>query len=234
DDEADPISETPLILPPNGIVVLAAEPDTVRAVFGEVPGLFQPEDFPGLNNTEDTVVLQAEVEGGVLTVDLVAYSDDWHRPELRETDGIALERIAPDGPSSDAANWSSSLDGLGGTPGAANSVFVDPEAPPPGEPGLAIDSPFAPDEGQSARIAYTLDTDAALVRVRIFDGAGRPVRTLEAGDLTGRTGFLDWDGRDDGGRRLRVGIYVVLLEALDAQGGTSEAYKDVAVLARRF
>ncbi|MEL7363241.1 MAG: lamin tail domain-containing protein, partial [Bacteroidota bacterium] len=234
DGDADPISETPLILPPNGLVVLASVPDTVRSVFGEVAGLFEPDDVPGLNNTEDTVVLQAEVEGGVLTIDQVTYSDDWHRPELRETDGIALERIAPDGRSNDAANWSSSLDARGGTPGASNSVFVDPEAPPPGDAGLVIDSPFAPDEGQSSRIAYTLEADAAVVRVRLYDGAGRRVRTLESGDLTGRTGFLDWDGRDDAGRQLRVGIYVVLLEALDAQGGTAEAYKEVVVLARRF
>ncbi|MEM6784143.1 MAG: lamin tail domain-containing protein [Bacteroidota bacterium] len=237
-DDGDPdaplISETPLILPPDGLLVLAEDPDSVRTVFGEIPNLFAAEDFPGLNNSEDAVVLSTRIDGQAVTIDSVAYSDDWHRPELRETDGIALERIAVDGPSSEASTWSSSLAPAGGTPGLVNSVFVDPEAPPPGEAGLVIDSPFAPDEGQSARIAYLLEADAALVRVRLFDGAGRQVRTLESGDLSGRTGFLDWDGRDDAGRQLRVGIYVVLLEALDAQGGTAEAYKEVVVLARRF
>ncbi|MEL6703751.1 MAG: lamin tail domain-containing protein [Bacteroidota bacterium] len=234
DPDASPISDTPLLLAPDGLLVLAQAPDSVRAVFGDVPNLFAADDFPGLNNTEDAVVLSTRIDGRAVTIDSVAYSNEWHRPELRETDGVALERIAGDGPPSEASNWSSSLAASGGTPGLVNSVFVDPQAPPPGDAGLTIDSPFAPDEGQSARIAFTLESDAALVRVRVFDGAGRLVRSLESGDLVGRSGFLDWNGRDDAGRQLRVGIYVVLLEALDAQGGSTEAYKDVAVLARRF
>ena len=68
-----------------------------------------------------------------------------------------------------------------------NTAFVV-DGEPPGSPGLEIDSPFDPDAGQSAAIRYTLGTDAALVRVRIFDGAGRLVRQLEDGNLSGPAG----------------------------------------------
>ena len=184
-----------------------------------------------LTNTEDTIRL---LRGDGVLVDSVAYSDGWHRPELDDATGVALERIGPDGASSDASTWTSSLDPSGGTPGRPNSVFLLPgEAPP--EPGLTIaPSPFNADVG--TQISYTLEADAALVRARIFDGAGRLVRTLEDAALGGnaRTGALTWQGRNDDGRPLRIGIYVVFLEALDLNGGRTEAYKGVVVLARNL
>ena len=184
-----------------------------------------------LTNTEDTIRL---LRGDGVLVDSVAYSDDWHRPELDDASGVALERISPEGPSSEAGNWTSSLDPAGGTPGQPNSVFLLPGDTPP-EPGLAISpSPFNAEIG--TQISYTLAADAALVRVRIFDGAGRLVRTLEDAALGGstQTGTLTWQGRDDDGQPLRIGIYIVFLEALDLNGGRTEAYKEVVVLARNL
>jgi hypothetical protein len=182
-----------------------------------------------LTNSEDTIRL---LRGDGVLVDSVAYADDWHRPELDDATGIALERITPEGGGSGASNWTSSLDPSGGTPGRPNSVFLMPgEAPP--APGLTISpSPFNASIG--TQISYTLEADAALVRARIFDGAGRLVRTLEDATLAGnaQAGTLTWQGRDDDGRPLRIGIYIVLLEALDLNGAKTEAYKEVVVLAR--
>jgi hypothetical protein len=45
--------------------------------------------------------------------------------------------------------------------------------------------------------------------VRIHDLGGRAVRTIELG--TGAGGILTWDGRDDDGRRLPAGLYLVRL-----------------------
>ncbi len=185
-----------------------------------------------LTNTEDTIrLLRAD---GVL-VDSVAYSDDWHRPELDDATGVSLERILPTGPSNSADNWTSSTDPSGGTPGRQNSAF-NVAGTPPDTPGLSVEpSPFNPTEGDgNTQILYTLGSDAALVRVRIFDAAGRIVRTLEEANLSGRTGSLLWNGRDDNGQPLRIGIYIVFLEALDLNGGRTEAYKNVVVLARNL
>ncbi|NNF57297.1 MAG: hypothetical protein HKN04_03565 [Rhodothermaceae bacterium] len=229
-DETDALSATPLIIPPDSFIVLVADRDSFLVTFPEAPGpIVEASDFPGLNNDGDTLLL---LYNGT-AVDSVAYDPDWHRVELEDATGIALERIDPAGPPSDATNWTSSLDPTGGTPGRTNTVFVA-GGEPPGQPGLTIDSPFDPDNGQSTAIRYTLETDAAVVRVRIFDGAGRLVRRLEDGNLSGPSGALLWDGRDENGRRLRIGIYVVLLEAVNVEGGTSEAHRDVVVLARSF
>jgi hypothetical protein len=43
-----------------------------------------------------------------------------------------------------------------------------------------------------------------------------------------------WDGRDDGGRKARIGPYVVLLEALNDPGGIISIAKGLVVLAARL
>ena len=225
-----PLVAAPTPLLPGEYLAVVADAAAFRARFPNAERFVQADRFPSLGNREDAVVLRAA--GSV--VDSVFYSADWQRPELDDATGVALEKIAPDGPSTDAQSWTSSLDPAGGTPGARNSVFLPPgEAP--ATPGLSADpSPF--DASVGTQISYTLDADAALVRLRIFDGAGRLVRTLEDAALGGnaRTGNMTWQGRDDENRPLRVGIYVLLLEALDLEGGRTEVYKEVVVLGRRL
>lgn len=230
DSEGTTASETPAIIPSNGYVVLVANRDSFSVVFPDIQApIFEARSFPGLNNEGDALTLFLE---GVV-IDSVYYQPEWHRVELEDAKGISLERVDPQNPATDPTNWSSSLDPRGGTPGAENTAFVV-ESEAPRSPGLEIDSPFDPDAGQSTAIRYTLNTDTGLIRVRIFDGAGRLVRQLEDGNLSGPTGTLLWDGRGDDGRQLRIGIYIVLLEAVNVEGATNEAHRGVAVLARQF
>ncbi len=168
-------------------------------------------------------------------IDDVSYAPSWHAPALRETRGTALERIDPTSLSNDAMNWTSSVSVDGGTPGAANSVFLRLDARR-ASPGITIaPSPFSPDgDGfeDTVGIQYRLKEPAGLIRVRIFDATGRLVRTLTNSQLSGNTGTLIWDGFDDHRHDLRIGIYVILLEAISSDRGISEAYKRPVVLAR--
>ena len=70
--------------------------------------------------------------------------------------------------------------------------------------------------------------------MRIYDAAGRLVRTLTEGTLAGKTGTLRWDGLGEAREPLRTGIYIILFEALDVEGRRSDVFKDVVVLGRRF
>lgn len=181
-----------------------------------------------LVNAGDTIRL---LRGDGVLVDSVTYDPSWHRPEILDAVGIALERVSPEGPSWERQNWSSSLHLSGGTPGERNSLFIrDGEAPT--SAGVFPDSPFAPDRGEYSNIRYTLHSDAGLVRVRIFDAAGRVVRHLEDALLTGRQGQLLWDGRADDRRALRIGIYIILLEAVNVEAGTTERHRAAVVVAR--
>src|SRR5690606_14552999 len=148
--EAPTVADVPTLVLPDSLVVLVADRDSFRAAFPDAPGLVvEARGFPSLNNGGDLVVVA--FDGAA--IDSVAFDPDWHRVELEDATGIALERIDPAGRANDGTNWSSCLDPAGGTPGRPNSVFVASGAPP-GEPGLVIDSPFDPDAGQSAAIRF--------------------------------------------------------------------------------
>ncbi|HEX8384781.1 MAG TPA: FlgD immunoglobulin-like domain containing protein, partial [Rubricoccaceae bacterium] len=223
---ADPISDDPALVLPGAFVVVVRDGDAFAAQFPGVPFV----EFSGLSLTNSGEALVLRSVGAV--ADSVFFDPEWQRVELDDATGIALERRDPAGPSNARSNWSSSLDPSGGTPGRANSLSIAAPAVPRGD-AITVTSPFAPDDGEAARITYTLDAPAALVRVRVFDGGGRLVREVEDGRLSGPTGTVEWDGTGDDRRRLRAGIYVVLLEAVDAEGGTTEAHRAAIVLARR-
>ena len=210
---------------PGAYLALVRDPAVFRAAFPDA-AFADVGGAVGLANTGESVVLRS----GAVLLDSVFYDPAWHRPELDDATGIALERRDPAGPSNAASNWSSSLSERGGTPSAENSVGLG--TAPVDRGGVVVTSPFAPDRGEAAEITYTLGTEAALVRARVFDGGGRFVRELEPGRLSGTTATLVWDGRDDARRPLRAGIYVVLVEAVDVAGGTAEAHKAAVVLAR--
>ncbi len=226
DDDGDPLVRDAGVLLPGEYLALARDADGFRLTFPDAPFL-EAGSVISLSNSGEPLVLRA---GGTV-LDSVFYDPDWHRVELEDATGLSLERRDPAGGSNDPANWSSSLAELGGTPSAPNSLSIS-GTPVERGTALTITSPFAPTRGEAAEITYTLSSEAGLVRARIYDGGGRLVRQLDAGRLSAQTATLVWDGTGDDRRPQRAGIYVVLVEAVDAQGGTTDALRGAVVLAR--
>ena len=73
---------------------------------------------------------------------------------------------------------------------------------------LSFSSPYPNPARQSATMAFTLP-QAALVQVDAFDIQGRHVRTIASGQRDAGRGELNWDLRDDSGRTLEAGEYLV-------------------------
>jgi hypothetical protein len=170
-------------------------------------------------------------------LDRLTYDPAMHHPSLRITRGRSLERRDLADSAKDTANWASSHDQSGGTPGAPNSVSLDRSPDPDQAPiGIVINPRvFAPESASrenEVEIRYRLRVDASTVRARIYDSRGRLVRTLEPGLFTGPSGVLRWDGYSNDRQPLRVGRYIVLLDAVDLAGGTVERYRDSVVLGR--
>ena len=63
---------------------------------------------------------------------------------------------------------------------------------------------------------------------------GRLVRNLINNQVSGAEGTIIFNGYDDGGQRLRIGIYIVYLEAVDGSGGTVDAAKATVVIATKL
>lgn len=83
-------------------------------------------------------------------------------------------------------------------------------------------------------IHYELPSSAATIRIRIYDSAGRLVRSLAENEPSGSRGDLIWDGFDNSRKRARIGIYFILLEALDGNGGAIRASKSAVVVAAKM
>jgi hypothetical protein len=91
-------------------------------------------------------------------------------------------------------------------------VEVDPVAG--GEAGFSL-APVAPNPSSGdALVRFTLDA-ASDVDLRVVSANGRLVRRLASGRRDAGNHTVAWDGRDDGGRRVAAGAYVVQLEAGD-------------------
>ncbi len=204
-------------LEPGTYLVATGDPDGVLARYALDPASLVGvgSGFPTLNNNGDLVRLSDPL-GGV--IDSVRYAGDW-----LTLHGRSLERIAAGEPSSARSNWFVSTASAGATPGAPNTV-----AGVPAETVRIAASP-SPFQGETD-LRYALPRVPAWVTLSVYDHRGRRVRRLLDGQPSGSEGAVAWDGRDDSGRRLPPGIYVVKLEALAVRGGAVEA-KGVVVYA---
>jgi len=98
----------------------------------------------------------------------------------------------------DAQNRALAVAGVGGTPATPARTALR----------LAFPNPF----DRSTNVVLSLK-QAGPASVRVYDVAGRAVRTLLAGVQPAGERLLAWDGRDDGGAQLSAGVYLLRLDA---------------------
>ena len=191
----------------------------------------QMASFPSYANAGGTAILMGK--DGTM-VDAMYFSEKMHYPLLKVTKGVSLERVAFDQPSMDANNWHSAAEHVHfGTPGYENSMMQTPE---PSEDVITI-SPdvFSPDgDGydDACFINYHFDEAGYTMNVYIFNVAGQQIRHLAKGELVGQEGSLLWNGLDDNGNRVPIGVYVVVTEVFNFDGKVKK-FKNAAVVGTR-
>jgi hypothetical protein len=228
--EPHTLCDTSLVLAPGCYAVIAAgtEAEFRQAFPGVIaPVLFPIGGLPSLNNAQDVVRLS---DPAGTTVDSVFYDSDWGGGE-----GISLERINPHLGSNDPLNWSWCVNPRGATPGWRNSIFT-PVVPT--ESSLtASPNPFSPDgdgHQEVTVISYHLPSAAARMNLLLFDVRGRRVRTLVDQERCTSSGEVIWDGRSDSAELLKMGVYIIFMEALDDRQGLVCREKKTVVLAGRL
>jgi CHU_C Type IX secretion signal domain len=166
-----------------------------------------------------------------MVIDEVAYSANWQFKLITNAEGVAIERIDPDGPSQDRANWHSAASTSGyGTPTSVNSQYLPSQQQ--ASSFRVTPQVFSPDnDGRDdfARIEYKLGETGFMANVTIFDAAGHAVRYLAKNALLATAGQWVWDGLDEMGAKVPIGIYVVFSELFKLDG-RKKVYKTCVVV----
>lgn len=186
-----------------------------------------------LNNDEDEIVIY-DLNGDLQ--DSMKYSDKWHNPNISNSKGTSLEKINTNLISKDRNNWSSSTNILGGTPSKINSVFKDEMEIIQNKVEI-LPNPFSPnDDGfeDNTLIKISSEFNTAFLRIRIFDKNGRIRKNLINNKAITNHYEVIWDGKDDEGKTLHTGIYIVFVELIDDSNGVTKSYKVPVVIAKKI
>lgn len=188
------------------------------------------ESLPGMSDGEGSI---AVVTSDLTTmVDRFEYTDDLHLAVLDDDEGVSLERISFDKPTSDDDNWQSAAATAGyATPGHENSQYGRPQ--PSGEISLEpkVFSPNQDGYRDVLNIVYNFKNANNILSISIWSPEGYEVRKLQESVNVSQTGFFTWDGTNANGQLQNSGIYIVVLEYFN-QNGDSEVMKETCVLSR--
>ncbi len=217
-----------IILDSSSYMVLAAD-STIFEYFipEESKVLVWNSSYPSLNNAGDSLVL-FDAQGNI--IDRVDYRANWGNG----SSVLSLERVSALSESNDPLNWATSLDASGSSPGQENSRALPASSY---EQNLMViePNPFSPNgDGRDDLVAirYHLDEADSRLDIKIFDVRGRQVRFLCNNVSAGFRGEVLWDGKNDSGRELPTGMYVVYLEALGQGGNRIQSGRRVVAIAR--
>jgi hypothetical protein len=227
------VTAAPAALPPGGLHVVGGD-SSVFFISGLSPErcMVAGRSGLGLNNEGDTVLLFG---ADSVLIDSVVYSAGWHSANVPDPTGRSLERYHPLLAGTDPRNWGTCVDPGGSTPGRVNSIVLS--AMPSDAMLVCAPDPFSPDgDGYEdvTVLRYRMPLRSALIRIRVFDIRGICVRELVNATPAGMTGEVVWDGAGENRVPLRIGIYIVYLEAIDGEGGRVVTAKCAVVLARRL
>jgi len=227
------LSDSFIILPPEKYFVLSSD----SAIFNNYSWLKSETVLKiagSLTLSNDGALLVLKDFYGT-TLDSLSYSPGWHSKSVVITKNRSLERVNPHIDASSRSNWNSCAAAEGATPGRRNSIFAQNLS---SEKRVTINpNPFSPDgDGfeDFGIINFDLTQPLSQVRIKVFDSSGRLVRSLAENRLASSNNSVIFDGMDESGQPLRIGIYILLIETAAEDSGNVTGIKIPVVIARKL
>lgn len=229
-NNADIITELNYLLFPGEYLALGKNTSTLVQYYpaATTDRLWDVEGIADFSSSDDVFLLTPANEES----DHFSYTSDLQYPLLNSDDGVSLERIAFNRPTSDNTNWHSAAESAGfATPGYINSQS---ELAMGTEDQFTVETEiFSPDNDGNQDVAvfsWNLSEQGYAGDIKIYDSEGRFVRHLMKGELLGAEGSISWDGLNDEKQKASIGIYVIYFEAF-TPGGATVKHKKSCVLA---
>ncbi len=225
----------PYILAPGQLVALTSDVNILQAQYPtstDPTALLAVASFPALDNNAGSIYLY---DPRFVELDHYDYNKSQHISLLSNQVGVSLERIRAVGPSA-ASNFHSAAGAVGyATPGRPNSQTQD--AAGNGQEWTVQPELFTPDDdGQNdlTTLNYQLDQTGYVASVTVYDALGQLTRRLLRNESLPTTGFVQWDGTDERGRKAAVGYYIFHIELFRPNGGERNEYKRTVVVGARL
>jgi hypothetical protein len=187
--------------------------------------IFELSSLPALNNDVGSIAL---IWPNGTVIDEFTYSEKMHDQLLTNVDGVSLERINPD-----ISQWHSAAQDIGwATPGLPNSQFLQ-SSTTTSEFHLQEKKLTPNEDGNKdfAMISYQLDKSGYKATINIYDASGALVKILANNFFLGTQGEFQWNGTDDSGNILPVGIYILYAEYFHDSAAVKH-WKESVVLER--
>lgn len=214
------VSDTPLRLDKQQYVCVSKDMKSIHRVydFSGESVYSQPAKLPQFSNTGGTVVLLYKSER---VIDEFPYSPGLHAVSSKNQQGVSLERKSVLNPTDEPANWTSSFDQKGATPGFENSFKNTGADAEQGEYKFRSDQkyfrPASQGYEQHWHLLYNLQDIPHKITIEIYSVNGVQVRALLRNKEIAGSGEVLWDGKDDNGSILPIAPYVVYLQYFDAK-----------------
>lgn len=228
------ISEEHLIISPGKLLAFSPNPEELQMLYPEsfnINNIKKLSGLPNFNNDRGIVIIRNEQ---LKTIDSLNYSAGMHFSLLADLNGVSLERISPSSNTNDPLNWTSAAEIVGfATPGSLNSQFF--KLTTSGQVNLEPEL-FTPDNDgyhDQLHINYKLIPGGWMGNIKIYSDKGIEIRRLINNDWLGSEGSKAWDGTNNEGEKVPVGIYIVYFEVFNAQG-QKQLFKQPCVLGSKL
>lgn len=215
---------------PHDYVVLTKDAASVMTHYHvQYPSKVLECNLPTYPNSGGSVILSTADSH---IVDRFDYLPSMHSRLLRDKAGVSLERRSFERPTNEASNWFSAASTAGyGTPGYANSQSTEYLAE---ATAFTFSSTLLSPDGDGYQdeleITYQLDDGDLSARIDIYNARGQHVRRLLNNGLLGTHGTLLWDGRDEKGKVLPQGQYLIQITLYNLEGRQQTIKNAIALL----
>jgi hypothetical protein len=225
------ISATDFILAPSSYIAFTSDPSIVLSQYPQaIPIKLFKTSLPSMPDDEGSIVIASDQ---TKMIDSFSYSEKFHSPFIKDSEGVSLERVSFTEPTNESSNWKSASATVGfATPGYVNSnsrpeslinenaVSLEPEIFSPSVPGMDF-----------TKINYRFDQSGKVANIKVLDAQGRLIKTVANNETLAFEGFYRWDGERDDGTHARLGYYVVWFEIFD-NSGSVQIFRKRAVIGK--
>lgn len=235
--ELKAITDSLIYFEPQSYIWICYQPEVIQNSFyyHNPENCFVTSSKLAYSDQGGTVIVRNKNNGALL--DELVYGKFLHHPNIQQTKNVALERTSHSGTTNSSNSWTSAFGYAGegyGSPGMANRSAYR-EGNENGSSGMErLPEVFTPNgDGFEDRveIRVTLDQQDFSLYLDVYRANGSLVKKLANGTPIHHSGTLEWDGRDNNGRLMPTGIYILYAKTIRPDG-KYRTFRKTCVLSR--